>query len=104
MKIKELAVLVKGVTEGNDDIDITGLSGVESARSGDLTFAVDEAHLKSAEKSDVSCILTDASLRKSTKPLIRVKNPKLLEFPVDDVLVAVDIIVAFVARCAIRFT
>ena len=77
MKIKELAVLVKGVTEGNDDIDITGLSGVESARSGDLTFAVDEAHLKSAEKSDVSCILTDASLRKSTKPLIRVKNPKL---------------------------
>lgn len=77
MKIKELALLVKGVAEGNEDINITGLSGIESARLGDLTFAVDEAHLTSAEKSNVSCILTDGLLRKSTKPLIRVKNPKL---------------------------
>lgn len=77
MKIKELAILVKGVAEGDDDFDITGLSGIESARLGDLTFAVDEERLTSAEKSAVSCILTDGSLRKSTKPLIRVKNPKL---------------------------
>ena len=77
MKIKELAVLVKGVVEGNDDINITGLSGIESARLGDLTFAVDEAHLASAEKSDVSCVLINDLLRKSKKPLIRVKNPKL---------------------------
>jgi len=77
MKIKELAILVKGVAEGDDEIDITGLSGIESARLGDITFAVDEAHLTSAEKSDVSCVLTDDMLRKSTKPLIRVKNPKL---------------------------
>jgi len=77
MKIKELAILVKGVAEGDDDINITGLSGIESARLGDLTFAVDEAHLTNAEKSDVSCILADSRLRKSTKPLIRVKNPKL---------------------------
>lgn len=77
MKIRELAILVKGVAEGDDDVNITGLSGVESARLGDLTFAVDEAHLKSAEDSDVSCILTNSLLRKSKKPLIRVKNPKL---------------------------
>ncbi len=77
MKIKELAILVKGVAEGDEDLNITGLSGIESARLGDLTFAVDEAHLSDAEKSDVSCILTNDLLRKSTKPLIRVKNPKL---------------------------
>ena len=77
MKIKELAILVKGVSEGDDDINITGLSGIESARLGDLTFAVDEERLANAEKSDVSCILTGGSVRKSTKPLIRVKNPKL---------------------------
>ncbi|MDD5438713.1 MAG: UDP-3-O-(3-hydroxymyristoyl)glucosamine N-acyltransferase [Candidatus Omnitrophica bacterium] len=77
MKIKELALLVKGVAEGDEDINITGLSGIESARLGDLTFAVDEAHLASAEHSDVSCILTGDSTRKSTKSLIRVKNPKL---------------------------
>lgn len=77
MKIKELAILVKGEAEGDDDSNITGLSGIESARLGDLTFAVDEAHLASAEKGNVSCILTNSFIRKSTKPLIRVKNPKL---------------------------
>jgi UDP-3-O-[3-hydroxymyristoyl] glucosamine N-acyltransferase len=77
MKIKELAILVKGVSEGDDDSDITGLSGIESARLGDLTFAMDEEHLTNAEKSGVSCILTDKLARRSTKPLIRVKNPKL---------------------------
>ena len=77
MKIKELAILVKGVVEGDDDINITGLSGIEFARPGDLTFAVDETHLASAEKSEVSCVLTTDLLRKSKKPLIRVKNPKL---------------------------
>ncbi len=77
MKIKDLAMLVKGVAEGDNDVDITGLSGVETASIGDLTFAVDEEHLTSAEKSNVSCILTTDTLRKSSKPLIRVKNPKL---------------------------
>ena len=60
MKIKELAILVKGVAEGDNDINITGLSGIESGRLGDLTFAVDEIHLANAEKSDVSCVLTDS--------------------------------------------
>ena len=77
MRIKELAILVKGVAEGDDDSDITGLSGIEGARLGDLTFAVDESRLANAEKSAVSCVLTDSLVRKSTKPLIRVKNPKL---------------------------
>lgn len=77
MKIKELAILIKGVAEGDDDSDITGLSGIESARLGDITFAMDEAHLAKAEKSAASCILTDKSIRKSTKPVIRVKSPKL---------------------------
>ncbi|MDO8536543.1 MAG: UDP-3-O-(3-hydroxymyristoyl)glucosamine N-acyltransferase [Candidatus Omnitrophota bacterium] len=76
MKIKELAILVKGTAEGDEDIDITGLSGIESARLGDLTFAVDEVRLTIAERGDVSCVLTNDRLRKSTKPLIRVKNPK----------------------------
>jgi UDP-3-O-[3-hydroxymyristoyl] glucosamine N-acyltransferase len=77
MKIKELAILVKGIAEGDDDINITGINGVGSASLGDMTFAMNEEHLTSAEKSDVSCILTNHTIRKSSKPLIRVKNPKL---------------------------
>ncbi|MDE2027616.1 MAG: hypothetical protein KGJ11_03615, partial [Candidatus Omnitrophica bacterium] len=77
MKISDLAVLIKGTLEGDDDIDITSLSGIGTARAGDLTFAVDENKLSQAEKSQSSCVLTTPSMRISSKPLIRVNNPKL---------------------------
>lgn len=77
MKIRELAQLIEGRVEGDDDIDINGLSGIEKAKSGDLTFAIDEDRLAGAERSNASCILTNTTIRKSSKALIRVANPKL---------------------------
>ena len=85
MKIKELAVLVKGIAECDDDIDITGINGVGSAGLGDITFAMNEEHLTSAEKTDVSGILTSHTMRKSSKPLIRVENPKFSFLVVYDI-------------------
>lgn len=77
MNIRELAQLIEGLVEGNDDIDIKGLSSIEKANSGDLTFAIDEKRLAEAERSNASCILTNKTIRKSSKTLIRVTNPKL---------------------------
>jgi len=77
MKIKDLARLIDGVVEGDGNIDIRGVSGVEAAKSGDLAFALNEERLLGAEKSNASCILTNTTIRKSTKTLIRVVNPKL---------------------------
>ena len=77
MEITKLAALVGGTAEGDDGSSITGLSGFDSAKPGDLTFALDDEKLALAEKSNASCILTPTTARKSTKPLIRVKNPKL---------------------------
>jgi UDP-3-O-[3-hydroxymyristoyl] glucosamine N-acyltransferase len=77
LKIKELALLIEGTIEGDDNVDITDLSGIESARLGDLTFAIDEDKLKLAEISQTICVLTTRTSRKSTKTLIRVNNPKL---------------------------
>lgn len=77
MKISELARLVGGIVEGNGDIDIKGLAGIESANSGELTFATDEEKLSHAESSKASCVLTNRTVRISTKSLIRVENPKL---------------------------
>lgn len=77
MKIKELALLIEGTIEGDDNADITDLSGIESARYGDLTFAMDEDKLGLAEDSQSTCVLTTKNSRRSTKTLIRVNNPKL---------------------------
>ncbi|MBU1808989.1 MAG: UDP-3-O-(3-hydroxymyristoyl)glucosamine N-acyltransferase [Candidatus Omnitrophica bacterium] len=77
MKISELARLVGGIVEGNGDIEIKGLAGIESASPGELTFATDEENLSHAERSKASCILTNKTVKASKKPLIRVENPKL---------------------------
>jgi len=77
MEIKKLAALIDGKVESEISVEILGLNGVESAKSGDLTFALDEEKLTLAEQGDASCILTDMHIRRSSKPLIRVKNPKL---------------------------
>ena len=77
MKISELARLIGGMVEGNGNIDILSLSGVESAKAGDLTFATNEENLASAELSGASCVLIDKKLRPSKKCVIRVDNPKL---------------------------
>ena len=77
MKISDVALLIKGNVEGNGDVDISGLSGPTTAKANDLTFATDEDKLAIAEKSPTACVLTTNTVRKSTKPLIRVINPKL---------------------------
>ena len=77
MKISELALLIKGIVEGNGDVNVSGLSGIEIAKPNDLTFAIDEDRLSLAEKSQAAAVITTELIRKSTKPLIRVKNPKL---------------------------
>lgn len=77
MEIAKIAGLLGGIAEGDDGSNITGLSGLELANKGDLVFAADDEKLSLAEKTGASCVLTSESARKSTKPLIRVKNPKL---------------------------
>lgn len=77
MNIQKLAAAVGGTIEGNSGLDITRMSGLESARAGDMVFAVDEDRLVAAEKSGASCILTHLAARASAKTLIRVKDPKL---------------------------
>jgi UDP-3-O-[3-hydroxymyristoyl] glucosamine N-acyltransferase len=104
MKIKELAILVKGITEGDDDINITGINGVGSAALGDITFAMNEEHLTSAEKSDVSCILVNTTIRKSAKPLIRVENPKFSFLVIYDIFKSQDARDAFVHPTAVIST
>lgn len=77
MKVSELARLVEGIVEGDGNIEITGLSGIETSKAGLLTFATDNEKLAQAEDSAVSCVLTSKTVRKSAKTLIRVANPKL---------------------------
>jgi len=82
MKIKDLARPVEGIVDGDGELDIKGCSGIETAKPGDRAFAVDEKRVLLGEKSAASCILVDETAKRSSKTLIRVKNPKLGFLPI----------------------
>lgn len=59
MKITDLAVLIKGTVEGDDNVDVASLSGIGMARMGDLTFALDEKEAQFGRKKPEFLYLDD---------------------------------------------
>lgn len=74
--VGELAALVDGCVEGDSNITIFGISNIEDARDGDITFAENEKLLSSAGRSLASAVIAPVSGPTANKALIRVKNPK----------------------------
>jgi len=79
--VGQLAALIEGAVEGDENIAIRGISSIEDAQDGDITFAENDKLLTSAERSRASAVITSASSRalagsSAHKPLIRVKNPR----------------------------
>lgn len=76
--VGQLAALIEGAVEGDAETAICGISNIEDARDGDITFAENEKLLSSASRSRASAVIAPASGGPvgSGKPLIRVKNPR----------------------------
>jgi len=75
--LKELSDLVRGKIRGNDDLLIKGVTKVEEAEKGDITFAISEKFLKKAEQSKASAVIVPLRIEEFNKPIIRAKNPRL---------------------------
>jgi UDP-3-O-[3-hydroxymyristoyl] glucosamine N-acyltransferase len=45
MKLRELAELIGGRISGNPEVEISGVSGIEEAKEGDITFLLDKIKL-----------------------------------------------------------
>jgi UDP-3-O-[3-hydroxymyristoyl] glucosamine N-acyltransferase len=74
--LKELAALVDGSVVGDDTVQICGISTIEDARVGDVTYAETVRLLESAARSGASAVIAPQSSPEISKPIIRVKNPK----------------------------
>lgn len=76
----QLAALVEGSVEGDETIFIHGISSIEDAEDGDITFAENDKLLDSATRSRASAVIASASAARGgaagQKPLIRVKDPR----------------------------
>lgn len=81
MKLSELADLVNGRTEGNDEIEITGVGKIESASSSEITFISNPMYEKFYESTNAGAIIVSNEfvIRKKRKDvsLLRVEDPYL---------------------------
>jgi len=76
--VGRIAALVGGNISGDANTMVTGVSGIDTAESGDIVFAESDRYLETAVKSNAVAIMCrpDQS-HTTTKPLIHVNEPRL---------------------------
>jgi len=74
--VGELANVIDGYVIGDRDTLISGISSIEDARVGDVTFAENGNLLTTAARSYASAVIAPQTANPIDKPIIRVKNPK----------------------------
>src|SRR5574340_1441282 len=75
MKLKDFAEIVKGVVQGNPDIEISGVSGLMDAHEGDITFVSSSKYLGQARQSKASCIIVKESVPDISVSQLITSNP-----------------------------
>jgi len=70
MKLSELAIKINSTIIGNVDIDILGVSPIESIESGHLAVAYDRKNLDTALSSDASAVLIGDKLFEEAKDVL----------------------------------
>lgn len=75
--LKEIADFIGGEIAGDSQMVITGVSGIEDAQEGDITFLANPKYLKFLDKTKASAIITSRDVKAAAKPVIRVDNPSL---------------------------
>ena len=71
----EIAKLVEGELVGDENIAITGISGIKEAKKGDVTFLANSKYESLLETTEASAIITSNLPVNTSKPLIRTENP-----------------------------
>ena len=75
--LAEIAQIVNGEVVGDKDLVITGLSGIQEANKGDLTFLANSKYVLFCKKTKASAIITSRDIEIPEKSIIRTDNPSL---------------------------
>lgn len=77
MKLKELASLLKCPYEGNGEVEIKRVAGLEEAGEGDLSFLSHPRYKPWLEKTRATAIILDLEANVQGKNVLRSANPQL---------------------------
>lgn len=75
--LKEIAQLIDGEVLGDEDVVITGISGIKEAQDGDLTFLANLKYLHLMDTTRATAVIASREITKAPKPIIRTDNPSL---------------------------
>lgn len=75
MKLKDIASIVNGKIIGDEDIEISGVSGITDVKEGEITFLSDKRLLSELMKSKASAVILREPIEGLKIPFIIVKNP-----------------------------
>jgi UDP-3-O-[3-hydroxymyristoyl] glucosamine N-acyltransferase len=77
LKLKEIAQILGGTIDGDEDTVINNISGIEDAKEGDITFIANPKYIKYVETTNASAIVCSPGISSESKNLLKVKNPYL---------------------------
>src|SRR5262245_27321190 len=77
MKLGELARVLGATLDGPDDIEITGVAGIEDAMPGTLTFLADRRHESHLGSTHAAAVLLAHGAPPAPLPALRVAHPYL---------------------------
>jgi len=75
--LKELSSLISGELSGDPKVTVSGISNISDAGAEDITFVLDPKFLRDAESSKAKVLILPKHLSTSTKPSIKVENPRI---------------------------
>jgi UDP-3-O-[3-hydroxymyristoyl] glucosamine N-acyltransferase len=76
MRLSDIASVL-GAELAGEDVEISGIAGIEEAKEGQLTWIKDETMTGRAEGSSASAVIVPVSAGPVNKPVLKVKNPRL---------------------------
>ncbi|MFT5169397.1 MAG: UDP-3-O-[3-hydroxymyristoyl] glucosamine N-acyltransferase [Lysobacterales bacterium] len=75
--LAEIAKIVDGKVSGDENLVVTGLSGIEEAKEGELTFLDDKKFVSYLDTTNASAIIVPQDLKVIDRTVIFVDNPSL---------------------------
>lgn len=77
MKLQEIAARLKCEIDGDPNVEITGVAGIEDAQPGQLTFLSNRRYRPEANKTRASAIIVNRDEKGIPLPMLRADDPYL---------------------------
>lgn len=78
MRLSEIAKLFNISIEGVEDVEISGVKGIEDAQKGDITYIASSKYVEIAKKSTASAFIVKERIEGLNKPQLVVENPQFV--------------------------